>query len=120
MSELPGERIGVLSDDEGRWGYLRVHPSCIEQRVGWRWRRVRRPCLVEELFRVRPPKPADDDWADSLGLSDTIVQADELAEEMALLDRNEFMLTGRLLRIAWVDGREAEQIRHRYFAESRW
>lgn len=89
---------------------------------GWSWRLVgrRNPQDAKIPERERPPKPTDIDWTDGLGLSDTIIQRADLADEIARLDRNELLLTGRLLRIAWVEGTEADRIRNQYFAEGRW
>jgi hypothetical protein len=76
--------------------------------------------LVEEFVRVLAPKSTDVDWADELGLSDTIIDGQEVAEEIARLDRDELLLTGRTLRIVWAEGDEAARIRAAYFADSTW
>jgi hypothetical protein len=116
---LLDERIGMVFDGDETWGYLHVFPSWVDWPVGLKARR-RDPCLVEEIFRILRPSPDAVDFADGLGLSDSIIVGDAMADEVAHLNRDEFTYVGRVLRIEWADDATAEQIRKQYFADSRW
>ena len=111
--------VGVLKEGGELWGYLRARPSQVTW-SRWPWRKVVEPAIDLEMYRVKPPKPDDIDWADELGLSDTIVRGDEVEPEMARLRAGEFLLLGRTLQIEWLEGEEAEQVRRRFFSASRW
>lgn len=66
------------------------------------------------------PRPGDHDWSDELGLSDSFVGPEDLAEELEHLERDELLLTGRTLRIVWQSGAQADAIRRRFFSDSRF
>jgi hypothetical protein len=117
--ESGGITVGVLKDGGELWGYLRVCPGHYG-RSRWPLRKVVEPVIDEEIYRVKPPKPGDIDWADEVGLSDTVVAGDEVEPEMARLRSGEFLLLGRTLEIEWLEGDEAEQVRQRFFSSSRW
>jgi hypothetical protein len=119
LGRIPDElrgRVGVLYDDHALWGYLRVREDQISRRRLFD-RRAHHECLVEEYFRTLPPAPDAVDAADVPGWSDTYVMPPEIPDEIERLTRNELLLTGRILRIEWLNGQDAEAVRAQYFAD---
>lgn len=114
------ERVGALYLDDTLWGYLRVRRDALHDGPFWHRKRSKRAALWQDFYRVLPPQPTDPDRADSLGLSDSFVRPEHLAEELDRLERDELLMTGRALRIVWQSGSEADEIRRRCFSESRF
>ena len=113
LSGPDGSAIGILRDHDQLWGYLLVRPDAIESHR--RFRRIVKPAITEEFYRVLPPAPGDVDWAAKLGWTDAIIWGDQLADELSRLRRGEMLLTGRVLLIEWLHGDEADQVRQRFF-----
>lgn len=114
-------RFGALWDEGELWGYLHVRDDELVKRglFGIGRTRVLGELLIEEFFRISPPAPDAVDWADSLGWSDTVVRPDDIPDEVARLTRGELLLTGRTLKVVWLEGPEAEDVRDQYFAPSK-
>jgi hypothetical protein len=109
--------VGALYEEGALWGYLHVRDDEISRRrVLGRGRTARRECVVEELFRILPPAPDAVDAASSLGWSDAYLMPSEIPDEIRRLARNELLLTGKTLRIEWLDGADADAVRAQYFS----
>lgn len=80
---------------------------------GFRWRFME-DLLVEEVFRTNPPGRRDIDLGE---LEQRVDHARAHPEESGHLTRRDLPMVGRLLRIDWLDGDDAQAVHDTCFRE---
>jgi hypothetical protein len=70
---------------------------------------------VSTIPAILSARSAGFDWPSELGWSDAWITQTHIPEDIAHLTREELPMMGRLLRIEWLEGDDAQAVHDRYF-----